>query len=240
MDERIIQNDPLQTLKNYNGHYQCPSHNGILSGYIVAYAGDYQDADGTRKQFVGEDYFNVATVETQTEVRQYFAQLMTQNIINRGFDYPDKVVGMPMGGIKFSQAFGDIFYIPSIFAEKKILEIGDPQKGTKDKSKLIIARHEIHQGEEIFIIEDLCNNFTTTQKAIEVIESFGAKVTGIACVVNRSNLTEYNGIPIFSAIHKPSPQYQQDDPKVAELVRAGKVIWNAKHFWSELKKTQNV
>ncbi len=238
MDKKIVQNDPLLTLKNYNGFYQCYVKHGKFVGPLVAYAGTYINDVGKEKNFVGNTYFNIAMVETSEDTRNYYSDLMMWDMINKGVDYPDKVIGMPMGGIKFSQSFGDMINVPSIFAEKKILELADPEKGIKEKSEIIIARHEILPKEKIFIIEDLCNNFSTTTKAVEKIEAFGAKVIGIACVVNRSEITEWNGIPVISAIFKPSPQYKQEDQEVVDLIWEGKVIWKAKHFWQELKRLE--
>lgn len=237
VDKRIVKNDPLQTLINYKGYYKCPvDSDGNFLGPLVAYAGDYTDDDGNKKNFVGDTYFNIAKVEPYRDTREYYSRLIMYDLEDKSLRGPKKVVGMPMGGIKFSQTFGDMLNVPSVFAEKKVLELADPEKGIKERSEIIIARHEILRDEEVYIFEDLCNNFSTTKKAVEVIESYGAKVTGIACVVNRASLQEWNGLPVVTALFKPSPQYKQEDPKVSKLVQTNNVIWKAKYFWDELKK----
>lgn len=229
--------DPLELLKRNNAFYQSPvDKDGNFLGPIVAYAGTYLDEKGVPKNYVGDTYFNIAQVEPYLELRDYFVELIFQDFLKRNFSEFDKVVGMAMGGIIFSVAFGSAVKVPTIFAEKIITELDNPEAGTREKSKLDITRHQILPEEQVIIFEDICNNFSTTQKAIDLIASKGGKVVAIACVVNRSNSQMWNGLPVFSAVWKPSPQYQQDDPKVAALITAGKIIWKAKNFWQELEK----
>lgn len=233
-----IQNiEPLELLKRNNAFYQSPvDENGNFLGPIVAYAGTYLDESGVSKNYVGDTYFNIAQVEPYLELRDYFVELIIQNLLKRDYPEFDKVVGMAMGGIIFSVAFGSATKVPTIFAEKVITELANPETGTREKSKLEITRHQILPEEQVIIFEDICNNFSTTQKAIDLITSKGGKVVAIACVVNRSNSQKWNDLPVFSAVWKPSPQYQQDDPKVANLIAAGKIVWKAKNFWEELAK----
>ncbi|MBL7058230.1 hypothetical protein ISS03_02730, partial [Patescibacteria group bacterium] len=89
-------------------------------------------------------------------------------------------------------------------------------------------------GDRVIIVEDLCNNFSTTSKLVNLIETLGGVVVGIACILNRSPGHIWFELPVMSVIHKPLPQYKQDDPEVAHLVRDGNVVWKPKHEWSKI------
>jgi orotate phosphoribosyltransferase len=140
-----------------------------------------------------------------------------------------------MGGILLAGTVSDYLDCEVIFAEKKVMALADKGKGTKEVSELVIDRHEIKPGENIFIIEDVCNNFSTTEKLKTEIEKHGGNLIGIACAINRSGQLEWEGLPVISALFIPTEQYKQEDEEVAELVAAGKIVWKPKQEWQTLK-----
>jgi len=89
-------------------------------------------------------------------------------------------------------------------------------------------------GSQEEVLEKVSGVFSD-QWAVELIEPKGAIFGGIICIVNRSDKTEWQGKPVISLIHKPSPQFRQDDSEVAALVDSGSVIWKPKHEWPKLK-----
>ncbi|MFH0830801.1 MAG: hypothetical protein V1895_01955 [Parcubacteria group bacterium] len=87
-------------------------------------------------------------------------------------------------------------------------------------------------------MEDVCNNFSTTTDAVQLIEKAGGRLVAVMCLLNRSR-EEYFGyrtrdIPVLALEHKPMPQYRQDDPAVAEDIAAGNVVWKPKEEWQRL------
>ncbi len=225
---RIDREDHAETLINCGGFYLAPS-----TGPLVGYAGTYEPG----KHYVGFGYFNVAMAEEWPDVMDYFSGCLGDRLHNEGHR-PDAILGAPMGGIVFGQNLARSLCCRFVFAEKVQKMAGvDGQRG---KEELVLARHEIHPGERVGIAEDIANNFTTTLELMKLIVSAGGVPVFLACVVNRSDRTLYatDGIgplPVASLIHRPTPQYRQDDPAVAALVRAGRVIWKPKHHWPELK-----
>lgn len=224
----IDRDDHVQTLINCEGLYDAPS-----TGPLVGYAGTYEPD----KHYVGYRYFNVAMAEQWPQVIDYFAGCLS-DMLHNGGHRPDVILGAPMGGIVFGQTLAREFNCRSVFAEKIQIEVGvDGQRG---KERLVLARHEIHHGERVGISEDIANNFTTTFELLNLILGAGGIPIFLACVVNRSERTFYatnkiGPLPVASLIYLPTPQYRQDDPAVAALVQAGRVIWKPKHHWSELK-----
>jgi orotate phosphoribosyltransferase/orotidine-5'-phosphate decarboxylase len=224
--------DPLATLLACDGFYESPKDEAGISyvGPLVAYAGTYKAEGGETKNKVGFCYFNVAKAEERPLVRQVFARLLADKISKSGIK-PTLLIGMPMGGIVFAAALSDALGVRLAFAEKKVKKLAEPGSGQKEESEMIISRHEINPGDVVMIVEDTCNNFSTTDKAQALVESKGGIFSGIACVVNRAEVGEFAGKQVVSLIHKPSPQYRQDSPEVADLIRDGKVIWKPKHEW---------
>ncbi len=229
---RIDREDHAQTLINCGGFYLAPP-----AGPLVGYAGTYEPD----KHYVGFGYFNVAMAEEWPDVMDYFAGCLGDRLHNGGYR-PDVILGAPMGGIVFGQNLARSLGCRFVFAEKVQKVAGvDGQRG---KEELVLARHDVHLGELVGIAEDIANNFTTTLELMKLIAAAGGIPYFLACVVNRSDRTEYGPsdplmnpkpIPVMSLIHRPTPQYRQDDPEVSALVQAGKVIWKPKHHWPELK-----
>lgn len=235
----------LDVLKKCNGYYESPvDENGKYLGPLVAYAGTYETLEGLKNK-VGFIYFNFARAESKYDVRTLFGNEMGRKIaeyLNADDSIPacHKVLGAPMGGILLSGAVGGYLSCETIFAEKKTITPANKEKGIKEVSELVIDRHEIFPGENVFIIEDVCNNFSTTEKLKAEIEKHGGHLLGIACAVNRSGETEWKGLPVISALLAPTDQYKQGDEEVAELVAKGEIVWQPKPEWPTLKAAMSV
>lgn len=227
-----VYDDPLLVLKSCDGYYCSPQNEKPL-GPLVAYAGTYESGDGP-KNYVGFEYFNFARAEANSEARSFFAERIALEISLAGIQC-DLAVGAPMGGILLSGSLSDKLSCRSIFAEKKILGLANPAQGQKEQSQLVIDRHEISNGDRVIIVEDVCNNFSTTQKLEDLIEERGGELVAIVCAINRSGHKEWNGIPVLSAAYLPSKQWRQDDPEVADLIAAGSIVWKPKAEWAKLK-----
>ncbi len=228
----------LDVLKKCEGYYKSPQDaDGKFTGPLVAYAGTYipdGSTDGSTKNFVGYEYFNVSQAEQDPDARLYLSFLIKQELDNSNSLNPDVVIGAPMGGVLLAGDISRDLECRGIFAEKKVTSVAQPSAGQKEKSELVIERHIIYPGDKVMIVEDVCNNFSTTEKLRALIESCGGQLTGILCAFNRSGKTDWQGIPVISAQEIPTQQFKQEDPQVAELVAAGKVIWKPKNEWDKL------
>jgi adenine/guanine phosphoribosyltransferase-like PRPP-binding protein len=148
--------------------------------------------------------------------------------------------GAPEGGKALANALAIAFGKQYIFPEKEVTAV--KTDSSREVSRLVFDRHEPHEGECWWIMEDVCNNFSTTEAIIELINGFGARVGGILCFLNRSMVAGkayYSSlyareIPVVSLVHMPIPQYQQDDPVVAQDVITGNVAWKPKNEWPRL------
>ena len=227
--------NPLSILQECDAYY-CSKTNdqGKYVGPLVAYAGKYESASGP-KNYVGFEYFNFAQAESKPKVLNCFARLIDHELNIKGVK-GTVVLGAPMGGILLAGKLGQSLSCRTVFAEKKVTVLADPENNIKEGSEQIIDRHEINPGDKVIIVEDVCNNFSTTQKLHDLISSKGAEVVAIACAVNRSGKKDWNGIPVIAALYIEAKQFKVDDPEVAELFLVGNIVWRPKQEWPKLKK----
>lgn len=245
---RIDENaSPLELLDLCGGYYSCPKdNNGKRLGPLVGYTGRYETSDG-KKQWVGDVYANFAKAEEYPPIMKHFAEETKDKIemkdkISPILDKIDVLCGAPIGGYAFSLMLGLVCNRRVIKAEKKTIAPATDKE--REKSILVFGRHEVKKGERVAIVEDVCNNFDTTDQLIELIEKSGGEVVAIKCLLNRSLTIDHwyvskrnVGIPVFSLVRMPIDEYKQDDPAVTDDIAAGNVIWKPKDEWDLLKKT---
>jgi adenine/guanine phosphoribosyltransferase-like PRPP-binding protein len=236
---------PFEVLTRCGGYYECPKDaRGRRQGPLVGYAG--RDEKG--RQYVGDIYVNFAKAERHLPVLTDTAEKISFRLANLeslgriGTSCPEVTgfCGAPEGGKALAVMLASCSRTQYIFPEKKIVAIATSV--SREISKLVFDRHEPEKGDVWWIAEDVCNNFSTTAQMIELIESFGARVAGVTCFLNRSldvglRYTVPGGnreLPVVPLVRKKIEQYRQDDPAVAEDVQAGNVVWKPKNDWDKL------
>jgi orotate phosphoribosyltransferase len=231
----------LSLLARCGGYYECPwSAQGTRFGPLVGYAATYVGDDGVERAYVGDIYANFAKAERHGPVLSHLCQLIQHDLLDERA-MPTGFCGAPEGGKALATVLSVLCQNQYIYPEKRVLQLKTPT--SRELSELVFNRHEPepNRGESWYIIEDVCNNFSTTRTLVELIESYGATVSGIVCFLNRSlNVEEFyelaNGrrLPVRALVKRPIPQYRQDDPYVAEDVANGNVIWKPKLEWDKL------
>ena len=227
----LFDGDPLRVLDACDGFYECPKDDkGRRLGPLVGYAGKY---DGVH-QFVGDVYANFAKAEKFPRVLALFAQQMHRGSQRNYLEDVDAFCGAPMGGIAFALLLAWTFDARFVYMEKKITALAT--EGSREQSKLVWGRHEIHPGDKVAIIEDVINNFSTTDVMLDLITKSQGQTVAIASLLNCSPQVdmEYKSIPIVSLVRKKIREYRQDDLEVAADVQAGNVCWKPKNDWDPL------
>jgi orotate phosphoribosyltransferase len=233
----------LDILRLLGGYYCCPKdENGKRLGPLVPYAG--RDEQG--RQYVGDEYANFAKAERRIPVLRSFAEPLSvqiRKVLNRvvgGYEYlGGGYCGAPLGGNALAEMLADIHKRGYIFPEKKVVAL--PTETSREKAELVWGRHEPEEHEGWVIVEDVCNNFSTTLEMVNLIESRGAQVLAIACFLNRSTKvdTVYSPrpgleLPVIALVRRRMNEWQQDHPYVADDVKSGNVVWKPKNEWSKL------
>ena len=226
--------DPLALLRACGGYYECPKDKaGKRLCPLVGYAGK----DGKGRHFVGDIYANFAKAEENPQVLFFFAHRLRVHIFDTIANF-DVFCGAPMGGIAFAAMLGLTCKKRFMFMEKKVIAVGT--SSSREESTLEIGRHEIKPGDHVFIVEDVTNNFSTTEIMVQVITKAGGQAVGIVSLLNRSvnSVEEFKTgnlvLPVISLVTKPIKQYEQDDPAVLADIESGNVVWKPKNEWPRL------
>lgn len=231
---------PLELMRAVGAFYECPrSPTGTRLGPLVGYAG----RDHTGRQYVGDVYVNFAQAERHPALLAIFSGQLADAARARGLGGPiasaKGFCGAPEGGKAFAYQLAADTGQHYIYPEKKVTAVADATR--RETSDLVFSRHEPGRGESWFIVEDVCNNFSTTSSLVALIESHGASVAGVLCFLNRSNVvtTSYEPregliLPVVAVVQKPFGQYDQADPLVADDLARGNVVWSPKRDWAKL------
>ncbi len=217
-------------LKRVGAVYECPINAaGIRTGPLVGYAGK----DEEQRAFVGDVYVNLAVLERNADYLGSTANCLIG-------DYSplrdvDVFCGAPEGGkslaLLLASKRGGLYCYP----DQEVLA------GTREK-QLTFMRHDgCMQGKRVAIVEDVLNNFSTTQALVDLIKEQGGTVTAIVAVLDRSNTQDnsWNSIPIYPIIRKSIPQYRQSDEQVKDDIAKGNVVFRPKTQWDHLIKIMN-
>ena len=230
--------DPLDLMREAGAFYEAPRDAaGRRTGPLVGYAG--KDAEG--RQYVGDIYVNFARAERRPALLQVFARRLLGLARARGIDIDGVAgfIGAPEGGKAFAYQLALEAGKSYIYPEKKITAAASAT--ARESSDMVFSRHEPEPGERWFIVEDVCNNFSTTAKLVAEIEGYGAGVAGILCFLNRSETVgeTYEPrpgqvLPVVAVVQKPFGQFAQDDPAVARDIADLNVVWSPKKDWPRL------
>lgn len=227
--------DLFEIWRRFDGIYEClKDDEGVRKGPLVVYTSEYDAPDGTKKRFVGDDYFNFAKVEARPRVLDLFACRIADELKKISV-LPHTVIGAPMGGIFLAGALARELDCLGGYAEKIPEWRGDMKQ---IGSRLLLSRHAPSRGARVVIVEDVCNTFATAISLIKLIKEKEATVCAVVCALNRSAVEHirYKGkkIPVISAIYLPAVRYRQEDPEVAGDVQSGNVRWDPKNEWDHL------
>ena len=144
---------------------------------------------------------------------------------------------LPKGGKALAVAMATISGKGYLFPEKKTIAL--KTENSREVTEVVFDRHSLQCGEVWWIVEDVCNNFSTTERLINLIAAEGkARVGGIVCFLNRSLAVDENfdGLPVISLVRKPIDEYRQDDPAVRDDIARGNVVWKPKGEWHKLEE----
>jgi orotate phosphoribosyltransferase len=232
--------DPLELLTHCGGFYRCPKDDsGKRCGPLVGYAG----RDDQGRQYVGDVYVNFACAERHGPVLRWITRRLVEEAetVLEGFPFDPRICagfcGAPEGGRALACTLALETDMQFIFPERKL--IAPASTDSREETKLIFGRHNPEWRESWWIVEDVCNNFSTTNRLIDLIESSGSRVAGILCFLNRS--LKVGGVfgidlPVISLVREPISQYSQSDSEVAHDIANGNVVWKPKDEWQRLSE----
>lgn len=224
----------LDKLCKLDGFYLCPKDpSGNRLGPLVGYAG--RDEKG--RQLVGDVYANFAVAEEVPSLMLSWAQRM-ELLLFPYLNSIDVFLGAPRGGESFADKLGQLADRRYMYPEKRVIAVATAS--SRETVELVFLRHQLEPGQNVAIVEDVMNNFTTAGQLIDLVVRAGAQVTMLVGIFNRSPHvdTEFRHgdmcLPVFALVRQVLPEYMQDDPAVASDVAAGNVVWKPKDHWAFL------
>ncbi len=233
-----VQASWLEIAKACGAYYECPKdQTGNRLGPLAAYTA----RDEAGRQLVGDVYLDFARIEQWPNIvrRLIIPKLISD--VNRTVGHKGLVwCGMPEGGKSLAELLAEITNGRFVYPEKTIIAPATSAAKAKSAPRFT-GRHIIHPGDRVAIVEDVTNNFSTSEDGIQQIEQFGAEVVCIVSFLNRSPFVRdpYDfgdrSIPVISAWDEAMEEYRQDDPHVAHDIQAGNVEFEPKQNWERMQ-----
>jgi orotate phosphoribosyltransferase len=119
----------------------------------------------------------------------------------------DAVVGPAMGGIVAAYELGRQLGLPAFFTERD------------DAGKMALRRgFEVQPGQKILIVEDVVTTGKSYGECAAALESFGAKIVALACIVDRRNVGIEIPWPFYPACTVDVANWEADS---CDLCRKG-------------------
>ncbi|MDR0840746.1 MAG: orotate phosphoribosyltransferase [Christensenellaceae bacterium] len=119
-----------------------------------------------------------------------------------------KVCGPAMGGINVSYEIARQLGKESIFTERKGGEMA------------LRRGFSVGSGDRILITEDVVTTGKSTLETVRALEAYGARVIGVACIVDRHTPDCLLSIPVYSAVTLQIDAYDSED---CPICREGRI-----------------
>jgi orotate phosphoribosyltransferase len=171
----------------------------LLEGHFLLSSGRHSDR-----------YFQCAKVLQDPDKAAAALQSVAESIragIAAGRLAVDLVVGPAMGGIIVAYELGRQLGLPALFTERD------------DSGAMTLRRgFEVKPGMSVLIAEDVVTTGKSSLESERVLERFGAKVTALACVVDRRQDKTPLPWPFYAACTVTAADWDTGD---CELCRKG-------------------
>ena len=141
-------------------------------------------------------FFQCARVCEYMDKVERLAELMLEKLDGVEFE---TVLSPAMGGLVFGQEIARQAKARYIFAEKQ-------------NDQLVLRRgFKMASGEKVLVVEDVITRGGRAQEAIDIVESHGAKVVGLALLADRSTGNAHFKVPVTSLAEFNFPTYDPNE-----------------------------
>tara|TARA_Y100000590_G_C15490220_1_gene927424 strand:- start:202 stop:774 length:573 start_codon:yes stop_codon:yes gene_type:complete len=114
-------------------------------------------------------------------------------------DKIDLVAGAAIGGIPISVGVGRHLNSKHIFSERI------------DGEMVFKRGFNVVENSNVVIVEDIITTGGSVKELIELLKKYKANISGIVCIVNRSELNIDFGYPFISLLNMPSQSWSPDE-----------------------------
>ena len=157
----------------------------LLEGHFILTSGKHSPS-----------YFQCAKLLQHPGYLSKFANLIAQNFQDIDID---AVISPAIGGIVLGTEVGRILNVKTIFAERK-------------NGEMCIRRgFEVHEGQNILVIEDVITTGGSVQEVVNEVKKMGGVISGVGVLVDRSNGSVKLHQNQFSIIELQAVSYHPDN-----------------------------
>ena len=157
----------------------------LLDGHFILTSGKHSPS-----------YFQCAKLLQHPGYLSKFANLIAQNFHDIDID---AVISPAIGGIVLGTEVGRILDVKTIFAERK-------------NGEMCIRRgFEVHEGQNILVIEDVITTGGSVQEVMNEVKKMGGVISGVGVLVDRSNGSVKLHQNQFSIIELQAVSYHPDN-----------------------------
>ena len=157
----------------------------LLEGHFILTSGKHSPS-----------YFQCAKLLQHPGYLSKFANLIAQNFRDTDID---AVISPAIGGIVLGTEVGRILDVKTIFAERK-------------NGEMCIRRgFEVHEGQNILVIEDVITTGGSVQEVMNEVKKMGGVISGVGVLVDRSNGSVKLHQNQFSIIELQAVSYHLDN-----------------------------
>ena len=161
----------------------------LLEGHFILTSGKHSPS-----------YFQCAKLLQYPAYLSKFANLIAQNFHDADID---AVISPAIGGIVLGTEVGRILDVKTIFAERKYGEM------------CIRRGFEVHEGQNILVIEDVITTGGSVQEVMNEVKKMGGVISGVGVLVDRSNGSVKLHQNQFSIIELQAVSYHPDNVPVS-------------------------
>lgn len=171
----------------------------VLHGHFLLSSGKHSDG-----------YIQCARLMMDPKKSEEAFEILAEKVKDLGIEV---VVGPAIGGIIPSYELARQIGARSIFTERV------------DNEMTLRRGFSLDEGAKVIISEDVVTTGKSSLETIKAIESYGAEVLGISCLVNRSGKDQVEGYKIYSALDVQLEIYDKEDCPMCkegmEIVKPG-------------------
>lgn len=142
-------------------------------------------------------FFQCAQVCQYMPEVERLAELLVAKLQAAGVQYTT-VLAPAMGGLVIGQEVARRSKVRFIFAEK-------------ENDRLVLRRgFKIAEGERVLVVEDVVTRGGRVQECLEIVQSRGGVVAGVAMLVDRSEGKTKFSVPVYPLLQLSFPTYPAD------------------------------
>lgn len=150
-------------------------------------------------------YLQCALVLQRPDLAEKLCRALAQKISKLK---PQVVIGPALGGVVVSYEMARALKVRSLFAERL------------DGTLALRRGFSLKKNEKALVVEDVVTTGKSTREVVAIVESYGAKVVGIASIVDRSDGQAGFAQPFESLL---AINIETNSPENCPLCREGKV-----------------